>query len=187
VYAGGGGALTLVEGSTFCVSASSGDVLPGRAQGLFVADTRVVSTWQLEVNGAPVEPLTTIEDESYRATFVARTVPRLGLADSTLLVQRSRYVGDGMREDLLLRNVGSEAAGVIVGYIVGADFADLFAVKEGRTGHLPDVEVAVGPDTLTYRCTVDGTTHSATVTATREPVVTPGAVTYRAVVPARGE
>jgi hypothetical protein len=53
----------------------------------------VVSTWQLQVNGAPVEPLTTIEDESYRATFVARTVPRLGLADSTLLVQRNRYVG----------------------------------------------------------------------------------------------
>jgi hypothetical protein len=144
VYAGGGGALTLVEGSTFCVSASSGDVLPGRAQGLFVADTRVVSTWQLQVNGAPVEPLTTIEDESYRATFVARTVPRLGLADSTLLVQRSRYVGDGMREDLLLRNVGPEAAGVVVGYIVSADFADLFAVKEGRPAIFPTSRSPLG-------------------------------------------
>jgi len=90
-HAGGSAALILVEGSTFCVSASSGDILPDRAQGLFVADTRVVSTWQLQVNGAPVEHLTTIEDESYRATFVARTVPRLGLADSTLLVQRTRH------------------------------------------------------------------------------------------------
>jgi glycogen debranching enzyme len=187
VHAGGSAALTLVEGSTFCVSASSGDILPDRAQGLFVADTRVVSTWQLQVNGTPVEPLTTIEDESYRATFVARTVPRLGLADSTLLVQRTRYVGDGMREDLLLRNVGPEAAGVVVGYTVRADFADLFAVKEGRPCHHPEVEVAVGPDTLTYRCTIHGTTNSTTVTATREPVVSPGVVTYRAVVPARGE
>ena len=146
VHLGGGAALTLVEGSTFCVSASSGDVLPDRAQGLFVADTRVVSTWQLRVDGAPVEPLTTIEDDSYRATFVARTVPRRGLADSTLLVQRTRYVGDGMREDLLLRNVGPEAAGVLVGYTVRAAFADLFAVKEGRPSQLPDVEVDVGPD-----------------------------------------
>ena len=88
------------------MSASSGDVLPDRAQGLFVADTRVVSTWQLRVDGTPVEPLTTIEDDSYRATFVARIVPRRGLADSTLLVQRTRYVGNGVREDLLLRNVG---------------------------------------------------------------------------------
>jgi glycogen debranching enzyme len=186
-HPGGGATLTLVEGSTFCVSASTGDVLPDRAQGLFVADTRVVSTWQLRVDGAAVEPLATIEDDSYRATFVARTVPRRGLADSTLLVRRTRYVGDGMREDLLLRNVGSEAAGVLVGYAIRADFADLFAVKEGRPGHLPDVEVDVGPDTLTYRCTADGTSHSMTVTATGEPVVTPGAVTYRAVVPARGE
>ena len=43
VHTGGDAALTLVEGSTFCVSASSGDVLPDRAQGLFVADTRVVA------------------------------------------------------------------------------------------------------------------------------------------------
>ena len=61
------------------------------------------------------------------------------------------------------------SSGVVVGYTVRADFADLFAVKEGRPGHHPDVEVAVGPDALTYRYTVHGTTHSTTVTAPVSP------------------
>jgi hypothetical protein len=93
-------------------SASSGALVPVQAHRVPPALGKPEALVELGLDGALVEPLTTIEDESYRATFVARTIPRLGLADSTLLVQRTRYVGDGMREDLLLRNVGPEAAGV---------------------------------------------------------------------------
>ena len=187
VHGGPEGTTTVVEGSSFCVSSVSGDVLPDRAQGLFVADTRLVSCWLLRVDGDVVEPLTTVEDESYRARFIARTPPRRGLADSTLLVQRTRYVGDGMREDILLRNVGAEAAGVMVTIAVDVDFADLFEVKEGRASGRPGVEAEVGADTLTYRCATHGSSRSMTVVATGEPIVSPGLVTYRAVVPARDE
>jgi hypothetical protein len=41
----------LIEGSSFCVSTSNGDVFPDRPQGLFVADTRVVSDWRLYLDG----------------------------------------------------------------------------------------------------------------------------------------
>jgi glycogen debranching enzyme len=187
VHAGPEGTTTVVEGSSFCVSSLSGDVLPDRAQGLFVADTRILSCWLLRVDGAAVEPLATVEDESYRARFIARTPPRRGLADSTLLVQRTRYVGDGMREDILLRNVGAEAAGVLVTIAVDVDFADLFEVKEGRASARPGVEAEVGADTLTYRCATHGSSRSTTVVATGEPVISPGQLTYRAVVPARAE
>ena len=153
----GGGAITLIEGSTFCVSSSSGDVLPERTHGLFVADTRILSVWRLTVDGADVEPLTTIEDDSNQATFVARTPPRRGHADSTLLVRRTRYVGEGLREDLVLRNVGRHAAHVVVALAVDADFADLFEVKHGRPATVPIVDVDVGPDVITYRCTGGGT------------------------------
>jgi glycogen debranching enzyme len=169
------------------VSSSTGDVLPGRAQGLFVADTRILSVWLLRVDGAPVEPLSTIEDDSYRATFVARAAPRPGVADSTLLVQRTRYVGEGMREDLVLRNFGAEAVGVLVTITVDTDFADLFEVKEGRTAGRAGVTAEIGPDTLTYRRGIQGTAHSMQVSATGEPVLSPGTVAYRAVVPGRGE
>jgi glycogen debranching enzyme len=182
-----GSTLTLVEGSTFCVSSSTGDLVPRAAQGLFVADTRLLSLWKLRVDGIPVEPLTTLEDDSYRATSVARTRPRRGLADSTLLVLRTRSVGDGMREDLVLRNLAAEATGVLVTVAVGADFADLFEVKEGRAEDRSDVVVEVGQDTLTYRSTSEGTSRSMRVTATGDPIISPGLVSYRVVVPAHSD
>ena len=45
-----------------------------------------------------------------------------------------RYVGQGMREDLVIRNFGDEPTFCSVELFVDADFADLFAVKEGRVG-----------------------------------------------------
>ena len=103
----GGGTITLIEGTTFCVSSASGDVLSERTDGLFVADTRILSGWRLTVDGADVEPLTTVEDDGDQATFVARARPRAGRADSTVLVLRHRYVGDGMREDLACATSGA--------------------------------------------------------------------------------
>ena len=50
--------------------------------------------------------LATVPGESFAATFVVRARSREGRPDSTLLVLRHRYVGHGMREDLVLRNFG---------------------------------------------------------------------------------
>jgi hypothetical protein len=82
---GDDGDVTLLEGSTFCISAMSGDVHRDRPQGLFVADTRMLSCWRLAIDGAPVQNLATIEEptEPYRATFVGRTPPRQWLAART--------------------------------------------------------------------------------------------------------
>ena len=187
IVSGDAATITLVEGSTFCLCSTSGDVLPDRAQGLFVADTRVVSGWRLQVDGAAVEPLTTLEGDRYRATFVGRTLPRRGRADSTLLVLRTRYVGEGMREDIVLRNLADEAAGVLISVAVEADFADLFEVKESRVVAPCGVSVEVGADTLTYTRTTPGDTRNMQLTATGDPVLTPGMMAFHVVVPARDE
>ena len=53
-----------------------------------------------------------------------------------MLVLRERLVGEGMRETVRVRNLGRETAGMTLTLQVGADFADLFEVKEGRVrGH----------------------------------------------------
>src|SRR4051794_31227994 len=90
-------AVTLVEGSTFCIGASNGDIHPSAVHGLFFRDTRILSRWEIGVDGPPLQPLVVQRDEPFSATFVCRGVPRAGQADSTLLVTRHRYVGDGMR------------------------------------------------------------------------------------------
>src|SRR5687768_7634471 len=43
--------VTLVEGTSFVVSSRSGDILPGTPQGLFVLDTRIMSTFELLIDG----------------------------------------------------------------------------------------------------------------------------------------
>ena len=47
----GTGAVTLVEGSSFCISLPNGDIQPGYPHGLFVQDTRVLSCWSLPRKG----------------------------------------------------------------------------------------------------------------------------------------
>lgn len=182
-------AVTLVEGSTFCISSNGGDVLPTKPHGLFLADTRILSGWSLSVDGQAVQALSVLADatEPYCATFVGRVPPRPRLADSTVLLLRKRFIGDGMREDVVLRNVGPEAVGVTVVVTVEVDFADLFAVKEQR---------AVAPAGLT-RDVVDGAlvftlagpcgSRVSSITATGRPRVTPEGFTFDALVPARSQ
>jgi glycogen debranching enzyme len=129
-----GGPVTLVDESTFAISDGAGDFCPGGAQGLFVRDTRVLSRLELRIDGQRLEPLATIVHEPFSATFVSRRAPAAGQDDSTLMVFRSRFVGQGMREDLTIRNFGDEDTICLVEAFIDADFADLFAVKEGRTG-----------------------------------------------------
>ena len=92
------GIVTLVDESTFAISASAGDISSRwPAQGLFVRDTRILSRFEILVNGSRTEPLAAVTDDPFSSTFVSRCLPPHGRADSTLMVFRSRYVGQGMR------------------------------------------------------------------------------------------
>jgi glycogen debranching enzyme len=99
---------------------------------MFFRDTRFLSYLALRINGDTPETLARSLPEPYSATFVGRARPRPGRADSDLMIERRRYVGRGMREDLIVRNFGEEPAYCALELTLGADFADLFAVKEGR-------------------------------------------------------
>lgn len=127
-----GGTVTLVEGSTFCISGDNGDIAEGMAQGLFFRDTRFLSLLELRINGRPLQSLSAYVGDPFTATFVARALPRPGRADSTLVAFRTRYVGRGMREDFVIRNFGEEPMPCTIELAVNVDFADLFEVKEGR-------------------------------------------------------
>jgi len=126
------GTVTLVEETTFCLSGRSGDVRPGGAQGLFFLDTRLLSRYELTIDGERAEPLTVAIRQPFAATFVAQARPQPALTDSGVLILRHRYVGRGMREDIVIRNGSATPAQLRLELAVDADFADLFAVKEAR-------------------------------------------------------
>ena len=185
---GGSGLTTLVEGSSFCISSSSGDIEAGPPSGLFVRDTRILSEWVLEVDGGRLEPLSVSVAEPFRATFVTRARPRSGQAESTLLVVRDRVIGDGLRESIQVRNLGREAAGITLELTVGADFAGLFEVKEGRVRPHGGISTHAHPDVVEIRQDQRGHSRSVIVGPEGDGVrVRPGSVVWRAVVPARGE
>lgn len=177
--------VTLVEGSTFCVCTTSGEIRPGRAEGLFVRDTRVISQWELRLDGELLEPLTVIPGEPFEQRFISRAPARQGRAEPTLIVERRRLVGQGMREDITVRNYASEAAGIDLTLTVGADFADLFQVKEQRG--LPSGSVThsqAGSDLLfvSHR----GTERRGVRITAPGAVASPYTLTHRAVVPPHG-
>ena len=126
------GAVTLVEGQTFCLSGRTGDLNPDMPHGLFVLDTRVLSCWQLRINGFRIEPLTVDVPSPFSAMFVGRVHPSAGKADSDVVVFRERNIGQGMRDRLTVTNYGSEPVDVVIELTADVDFADLFEVKEHR-------------------------------------------------------
>src|SRR4051794_24491194 len=128
----GAGAVTLVEGSSFCICTPGGDLGGAGPNGGFFRDTRILSRWDLRVDGEIPDPLSAMTPDPYRATFLGRLSRRFGRTDTNLLVQRERRIGNGLREDLVLRNPGAEPTTCTVTVAVEADFADLFEVKEGR-------------------------------------------------------
>ncbi|WP_227984332.1 glycogen debranching N-terminal domain-containing protein [Nocardia spumae] len=178
------GSVTLVEGSTFCLSDRVGDVESGTSQGLFYRDARVVSRWELRVDGQRLEPLSVLSPEAFTARFILRRPPRSGAADSSLLVVRERLVADGMRETIILENLGREPTAVVLELRADADFVDLFAVKEGRAGH-GRAETLVTDNELLLNDRSDRARGLA-ISSSELPTVLPGSLTWRIVVPATG-
>ncbi|HEX2894632.1 MAG TPA: glycogen debranching N-terminal domain-containing protein [Marmoricola sp.] len=158
-------AVTLMEGTTFCISDAQGDVGVLPAGGLFVRDTRVLSTWTLSLAGRRLDALRVHHYSPHATMFVDLAV---AVAEHTLgdvLVTRARFVGDGMREDITVRNTGWQPVHVEVRLEVDADFADLFEVKEGRAAPASDIRVDPLTDGVDLSVERDGEVYGVTVTA----------------------
>jgi glycogen debranching enzyme len=182
----GVGAVTLVEGSSFCICAPSGDIR-GSTHGVFFNDTRILSAWEIALDGAGIESLTVTVGEPWRATFISRAPPRPGRSESTVLMRAERFVGQGMREDLVLQNLSNETAAVQVLIRLDSDFADLFEVKEGRVPDRPrPTRSVLNSALLLERFYASGASLGVQVTGSGAGV-TPSGLVFQAVVPPRGE
>jgi glycogen debranching enzyme len=177
---------TLIEGSSFCISEPGGDILPGRPQGLFVRDTRVLSRWELTVDGKEPQPLSVQHAEPYAATFLGRMPPRAGKADSTLLVVRRRYIGDGMREDITIRNTAARQVRCVLELAADADFADVFEVK-GRAKPRATASVHAADSALVITSGRRDRDQELVIDGTGEPSVSDGCLQWRLTIAGHAE
>ena len=125
--------VKILDGSTFAVSDRVGNIDAGPEQphGLFFKDTRYLSKWVLSMSdGRPLQVLSTDEFDYFSAQFFL--CPSTGTIHTrpALSVMRERTVGDGVHEDVRLRNHSKEPVEVSFEIEAGADFADLFEVKD---------------------------------------------------------
>jgi glycogen debranching enzyme len=121
--------LTILEGSTFCVSDERGDIIDP-VNGLFADDTRFLSRWLLTINGERPLRLSSDKVEYFSAAFYLRNPMAGGLEQDVLSIGRDRFVGDGMQEHIVVQNHAAHPVEFELALEVGTDFADIFAVKE---------------------------------------------------------
>jgi glycogen debranching enzyme len=123
------GQLRILEGATFCICDELGD-LHGSVEGLFTEDTRFLSSLKLTINGKRPLLLSSDKIEYFSAAFFMRNPLTDGLAPDVLSIRRERFVGEGMQDSFVLQNQSMERVEFDLELDVGADFADIFAVKD---------------------------------------------------------
>jgi glycogen debranching enzyme len=127
-----GGLVQILDGNTFVVSDSRGDIEASLTDptGLFSFDSRFLSTWILTVDGQRLNPLSVDDLQYFESRFFL--VPGTGTVyvDAKLSVIRRRAVGDGFHEELTILNHDEKPVDLKVRIDAASDFADLFEVKD---------------------------------------------------------
>ena len=120
--------LTILEGSTFCISDDRGDIATDTS-GFFAHDTRFLSRLVLTVGGSAPLLLSSGRVEHFRAAFYLRNGTANGLPRDSISIARERFVGLGLQERITLRNESPERLEIDVALEAEADFADIISVK----------------------------------------------------------
>jgi glycogen debranching enzyme len=174
------GVVKILDGNTFVVSDSRGDIeaSPTDATGLFSFDTRFLSTWVLSINGERLNALSVDDLQYFESRFFL--VPGTGTVyiDAKLSVIRRRAVGAGFTEELTILNHDDEPVDLEVRVEAGADFADLFEVKDAlQKKGTYSARVNDGRLQLTYRRETYG--RATTVSASSPARVDRNGLTFK--------
>jgi glycogen debranching enzyme len=122
-------AITILEGSNFCISDQNGD-FTFTTSGLYADDTRFLSRLELTINGDRPLLLSSGQVEYYSAAYYLRNPFAGELPQDSVSIGRHRFVGEGMQDRLLVQNQSMEKVGFELALEFGSDFADIFAVKD---------------------------------------------------------
>ena len=101
-------ALTILEGSTFCICDERGDICE-ETGGFFAEDTRFLSLFRLTINGETPLLLSSGKVEYFSAAFYLRNPLADGLPQDSLSIVRERFVGEAMQDRIVIENVAMRA------------------------------------------------------------------------------
>jgi glycogen debranching enzyme len=122
-------ALTILNGSTFCISDEIGDI-DAQTSGFFAKDTRFLSRFRLRINGSRPLLLSSGRRDYFAAAFYLRNPLAGGLAQDAVAIVRERFVGRAMQETVTVRNLTMTSIDLELHIELAADFADILSVKQ---------------------------------------------------------
>ncbi len=123
-------AITILEGSTFCICDELGDVGGWATSGFFSEDTRFLSTLQLRINGRKPLLLSSDKVDYFSAAFYLRNPPVDGLEADEVSIIRERFIGEAMQDHVVVQNQSMRPVSFELSLEFASDFADIFAVKD---------------------------------------------------------
>jgi glycogen debranching enzyme len=186
-------AITILEGSNFCICDANGD-FSWPTSGLFAHDTRFLSHLALTINGERPLLLSAGKVEYYSAAFFLRNPVAGDLPQDSVAVARHRFVGEGMKDRLMLHNNVADPVAFELALEIGNDFADIFAVKNHdfalgdpeRATLPPPAEVHFDEGENQFVLEDDGGDARTQVILSQQGHVEPGKIRYWVELPPRG-
>src|SRR5436305_5076918 len=175
--------LYVSQSRTVLATDRDGFVSDGADHGLFVHQTRLLSRYRYLINDKPPRPvaLSNVEQHTWLGYYIAlppgvreERDPGSGqmevISQQTLELRLSRYVGDGLHEDVDLTNFTQQKTAFTLTLEVDADFADIDETKGERqqTGETKrEWREADGTCELQFDYTVEHTYNNQEGTATK--------------------
>src|SRR6185437_3499724 len=147
----------------------------GSIGGLLHHDTRFLSRWVLTLADKPLSLLKSRVVDYYSASFFLTNpdLPRAGLRANTVDVRRTRFIGNGVAEQIVALNPTSEPVRLELRLGCGADFADLFEVKSAVRDRRARIVKNHEAQALRYTYEVPGFLAESTVRIHRSDIVDP--------------
>jgi glycogen debranching enzyme len=164
-------AIAVLEGRTFMLSDSRGDVAPGSVGGLVHEDTRFLSRWELRLDERSLSLLKSAPADYDSAAFFLTNPDTPRLRAHSVAVRRQRLVGGGALEQIAVFNTASESISCELRLLCGADFADLFEIKSGVRDRSGNIAVAAGRRSLRFRYQVPDFLAETTIQVERSEIV----------------
>lgn len=140
--------VTVLAAPVTALSATSGDITGEGATGVFAADLRVLSRSLLTVDGRSPEPVAHHLDGAHGVEFlgVCRGLGDPGPDPTVWLRRRRTALRDGLREEILVENVGAGMLEILLELEFASDLAPIETVKLGGAGPAGDHETGFRVD-----------------------------------------
>jgi glycogen debranching enzyme len=128
--------LVLKENDIFAVTDGEGNILANSidGHGLYYADTRYLSVYELAIDGVPLQLLSAGGELNFMNNFQFANLPTtlpngVSLRARALSVRRNRFIDRGLHERIGIQNYGAEPVSLAVRLALGSDFRDMFDVR----------------------------------------------------------